>query len=234
MTHNTAHNSARERVLSAIREGRVVMRPKWHFFLLSSLLGVGGIVVFLTVVYLASFILFMLAQTGALAMPSFGPAGWHALVASIPWALLIFLALFLLILEILVRRFSFAYRRPLLYSALGILVAVLIGGSVMAQTPLHKKFPRYAEIHHIPMAPRLYRAYEHPRINNMRRGTVTELRMPAGFIMQTPFENQLYVIITPRTRLPFGADFAVDDAVVVFGERTATTVQAFGIRKLAQ
>ena len=40
------------------------------------------------------------------------------------------------------------------------------------------------------------------------------------------------VIITPKTRLPYGIELEMGDWVVVFGPGTATTVEAFGVREV--
>jgi len=56
---------------------------------------------------------FFLREGGAWYAPAFGGRGWFVLLHSAPLLLLFLVAVFALILEILVRKYSFAYRAPL-------------------------------------------------------------------------------------------------------------------------
>ena len=221
----------REKVLQAIRSGGVRMRPKWHFAVRAALMAAGAIILFLALLYLASFVLFVLRRTGVWFVPAFGPSGWYAFLRAIPWILVVVFLAFVATLEVLVRRYSFAYRRPLLISAFGIVLAVLLGGFILERMHFHGRFSGYAERNRLPFAGRLYREFGERRFRNVHAGTITALG-EHGFTMENRGGEALTVVITPRTRLPFGMDFSAGDAVVVFGERDDHTVQAFGIRRV--
>ena len=224
-------NSIKSDILEAIHEGKITMRPKWHFMLRSTLAIAGGVIIALTLLYLASLIIFVLRQDGVWFVPVFGPRGWFAFLISLPWLLIWLVLVFIVILEILVRHFAFAYRRPLLYSALAILCLVVLGGFLVAATGLHRHFGRYAVRNGLPFAGPLYRDAGRPTLPDVRRGKVLNTTT-TGFIMKSIPGDIVRVIITPRTRLPYGMDLIPGDGVIVFGHGTATTVEAFGMREV--
>lgn len=232
MDNETDKKPIQEKILQAIRSGRVKMRPKWRFVLHAALIVSGAILLLLALLYLVSFAVFSLRETGAWFVPAFGPRGWYAFLRAIPWFLIAVSLVFIAILETLVRRHSFAYRRPLLVSVCGIVLVVAIGSFIAGQAHFHGRFFRYAEGNRLPFAGRFYRAFGERHFRDVHAGTITALG-GRGFVMEDRSGEALTVAITPRTRLPFGMDFSAGDAVVVFGERDDHTVQAFGIRRVA-
>jgi hypothetical protein len=222
----------KERILDRIRSGQVVMRPKWHFVLKALLAAVGGLLLLLAALYLVSFILFVARQTGAWFGPGFGPPGVGALLRSLPWTLIILSVIFVAILEVLARRYAFAYRRPLLYSIAAIVLLVLVGGVLVA--PLHRALFRDMREHRLSMfAERFYRGFgplPFPS-RELYRGTVAELTS-GGLILEDFQGVTTSVRFTPRTRMIRGGTFAVGDEVAVFGMTSGTDVFAHGIRAL--
>lgn len=233
MENDQTKKTLREQVQDAIHSGRVKMRPKWHFALRAALAGIGGVMVGFTLLYLVSFVLFVLRHNGVLFVPMFGFFGWYAFFVSLPWLLIFFLVLFVVVLEVLVHRYAFAYRRPLLYSALAIAILAVLGGQLVAVTPLHRRMFISAQHGGLPVAGRFYRHYGRPHSRNIHPGVISELT-PQGFVMQNRLGESLTVILTRRTRLPLGADFFAGDGVVVFGDRDDHTVHALGVRKVRE
>ncbi|MBU4141685.1 hypothetical protein KKE99_02325, partial [Patescibacteria group bacterium] len=84
MENNKNQKSIKESILSVIKSGQVKMRPRWHFVLKTALAAFGVIILVLTVLYLASFIIFVLRQTGVLFVPAFGLQGWFAFFTNLP------------------------------------------------------------------------------------------------------------------------------------------------------
>ena len=233
MTDTRSNKALQERILSAIKSGQVKMRPKWHFVFRAALATIGAMLLLLTLLYLASFILFILRQTGVLFVSTFGLRGAFAFLIHLPWLLIFFVLVFVVVLEILVRRYSFAYRRPLLYSAFVILLLVLVGGYIVEASHVHRRISMYARDRSVPFARGLYRGYGEQRFRNIHPGDITEF-LGNGFRLRTRRAEDLNVIITPRTRIPFDAKFIVGDRVVVFGERKDDTIAAMGVRKVGK
>jgi hypothetical protein len=229
--NNDKNKSLGDNILNAIKKGEVKMRPKWHFILRGVLLGIGTALVVLTLLYIASFILFVLHQTGVWFLPSFGFQGLGLLFFSLPWILILIAAIFIFILELLVRQYSFAYRRPLLYSALGVIFLVLIGGFILAQTDLHPHFYRDARARRLPFGGELYRGYGSKPPRDIHPCMITEMT-ESEFKCQEPDDDIVTITITPDTTFPGGTDFMVNDKVLVIGPRQGNTITAHGITKI--
>lgn len=229
--NQTDQPSLRDKVAAAINSGRVKMRPRWQFVLAGGVSLVGIVMVLLALTYLASFIFFSLRQSGAWFVPVFGWRGALLLLRSLPWVLVGVAIIFIVLLELLVRRYAFAYRQPLLYTALGIVLVVTVGGIATARAPFHRGFLREAERHHLPFAGPLYRDFGLAHLENVFPGAITGLTSN-GFIMQTRRGENLTVVVTRDTRLPFGTNFHQADTVVVLGERQGDTLTAQGVRPI--
>jgi len=223
--------SIREDILAAIKSGQVKMRPKWLFVLKASLAVIGVLILLLTILYLASFIIFILRQTGVLFVPVFGYQGWYAFFAHLPLFLIILLIMFIVILELLVRNYSFAYRRPLLYSVLGISILAAIGAFAVANSSFHGGMSKYADKNRETFVGRFYGEYGRQRFGDVHRGIIMEM-INNGFTMRNRREEVLTIVVSRRTRLPLGADFSSGDIVVVFGPRDGNEVQAFGVQEI--
>lgn len=231
MENNEQTKTIKEHILATIESGQVKMRPRWHFALKAMLAALGGIILGLTVLYLASFIIFILRQTGVLFVPAFGWEGWFAFFTHLPIFLIILVIVFIIGLELLVRHCAFAYRRPLLYSAFGIFVLVIFGALAVVNSHLHGNLAKYANDNKDTFVGRFYVDYSQQRFPDVHRGMIIEMTNN-GFVMRDPGEESLTVFISRRTRLPFGADFSDGDIVVVFGSRDDGSVQAFGVQEI--
>jgi hypothetical protein len=225
------YDPVQEKVLGAINAGAVSMRPRWHFMLVAALVAIGSVIAFLSVIYLSSFIIFVLRRNGILFVPAFGVPGWFAFLVSLPWILIGLLLIFLIVLELLVRRYSFSHQRPLLVSVSVIFTMVMIGGVVVAATPFHRRVFGYVERHTFPVAGPMYHMFGDERVRMIHPGRIS-VTTTDGFDMNTHHGDEIHIIMTSSTQLPFGADFAPGDTVVVFGDRDGVTVTARGIREV--
>lgn len=222
-------------IMKAIRAGEIRMRPRWHFLLLSALSIIGAFIVFLTLLYVASLGIFFLRDSGVLFAPSFGLRGWFSLAHSLPWLLIGFLFVFVVILELLVRKFAFVYKKPLLTSVLGIITLILVGGFFIAQTPLHHTVmvsvrrgelpPPVGAIYGVPV--------RMPRPDDVYHGRILSIAHGGFIIVDEDGAGTTSVVVTPQTRLPYGEDFATGTRVMIVGDAVATgTVRAFGVREI--
>ena len=223
--------SIKGRVFEKINSGSAQKRPRSYFIAHATLLVVGMVLLLLTLLYLTSFIFFVMRQTGVWFVPAFGAPGFRTLILASPWLLILVAVIFVVLLEYLVKKYSFAYRRPLLYSVIGILVFVLIGGFVVARSPLHHAIYRHVRENRLPIAGPLYKEFGMKRLHDVHPGKITALT-DSGFTIETPGGEPLAVVVSAQTRFPFGSDLQVNDIVVVFGNRDNTTIQAFGVRRI--
>jgi hypothetical protein len=145
--------------------------------------------------------------------------------------LLLLIVLFVVVLEILVRHFSFGYRRSLFYTVFCILFLLVITGFILAQSSLHQGLWERAEANRLPLAGYLYQGMHDRLPRNLHQGIILVVT-ETGFTMQNIEEQVIFVNINEQTRLPFGSAFMPGDLVMVIGELEDETIEAFGIRKL--
>lgn len=144
-------DSIKNNVIKAIQDGKVAMRPKWHFILNAGLLFIGTVLALLALVYLVSFIIF--AQSVSHNVTE--------MLETLPWIVVFLAVVFIIIVEILVRRYSFSYRKPLLYTTLGILALVVLTGFIISRTGLHDDLSDRAHRGELPFGGEIYRRYDH-------------------------------------------------------------------------
>jgi hypothetical protein len=231
MNDNNEINSIRDNILKSITDGRVTMRPKWHFVLRAILLISGIVLAVLALLYLISFIIFILHQTGSWFVPSFGLHGINEFLISFPWLIVLVAAIFLILLEILVRRYSFGYQKPLLYTTVGILILVTIGGFVVAATPLHRSLFDSARNEHLPFGGGFYKQFGTPHRDSVAIGSITQVS-DTGYTIEDRRDMTFKIIISDGTNFPDGRDFQVGDSIAVFGDRTDNIIQAVGVKKV--
>lgn len=219
----------REQVLLAIESGQVKMRPKWHFAVKTALFLVGVVLAVFTLLYLTSFVIFILHQSGVWFMPAFGARGWREFLFSLPWLLVFLSAIFIILLQILIRRYSFAYGRPFMYSVGAILALAIAGGALLAQTSFHRRLFMRARDHHLPFAGGMYRQYGLRARGNAFAGVITEITAE-GYKISNNRNELLNVLVSAKTRMPPNLNLAIGDSIVVLGKREGDSVRAFGIR----
>lgn len=235
---NDPHDtSVRKDVMDAIRTGAVRMRPRWHFVLLSLLSVLGVLILLLTLLYVSSLIVFFLRDSGAWFAPAFGGRGWSDLLTGVSWRLVPLILLFIVVLELVVRRYRFVYKQPLLLSVLGILILVTVGGILIGQTPFHRQILISAR--HGELPPPMRFVYDdgalRPPPGELYRGTIISMGTSSFVISNANRPGTTTVLLSPRTRLPYGGDFGIGGMVVVIGDPMSTgTVRAFGVQEIGE
>ena len=219
-----------DRVLNKLENSQVKMRPKAYFVLRTILIALAIIVIALFALYLTSFIVFALRASGLWYLPKFGFNGIGALITLLPWLLILIAVLLIIVMEMLVKYFAFAYRRPILFSMLGIIVLVLLGGLMIDRTQFHANLFQKAQERRLPIAGELYRNFGAAKFQDVHRGTVSEITTK-GFLIETRGGQTLTILVTSNTRL-FEANIKKDDVIVIMGKRDNNTVQALAIRKI--
>ena len=221
-----------EKILKKIKKGKIKMKPR-PYFILKTILFVAGIVfAFLLTVFLASFIIFILRASGIFDFPAFGLRGLGMFFVSLPWLLVLFVIVFVIILEFLAKRFSVVYKRPLIYSILGIVIIVLLLGVFIARTPIHSKLLQGVQEGKLPVFEPLYK-WRHIRTpDNVYFGRVLNLA-DNGFEIETQEGEIFSILISSKTRFFQSVKYIKEeDAIMVIGDKDDSTIKALGVRKV--
>jgi hypothetical protein len=223
-------NDTKKIVLEQIRKGEVLMRPQWHFVLKSVLAFFGIAITGVLAIYLISFIMFVLRSSGLFFAPMLGPSGFIIFVLASPWLLIVLAVGFMITLEVLVRKYAFGYRKPLLYTGLIIVGVVTVGVYLISQTPMHRHFLEIARDGDITFISSMYREYGEQLSNHIYTGIISEVTND-GYVMQDHTGVTRKVVIDSNTFLPEGTMFQVGKKVVILGEiQTDTSLYARGTR----
>ena len=219
-------------VLDLIKEGRVKMKPKAYFIMKTSLLCLAVAALGLFIFYLVSFIIFALKASGAVFLPSLGLAGLAELLLSLPW-LLIFAAVFLLVvLEILVKHFSFVYRRPVLYSLAALLCFVAFGSFVVAKSGLHDNLFLRAQNNNLPLVGVIYHNLDVSKHHRWCQAMVLCFPADGWVLVQEASGRQIRIVTTTQTFFPFGQQIERGDILIILGDKNEDVVRVNAVRKV--
>ena len=224
----------KDQILEKIKHGNVKMRPRWKFILQAVLLAVGIVLVLLVLLYFFSFTIFTLRETGAWFVPFLGPQWLPIVFRSLPWIIILLSAFFVVVLEILFRHYSFAYRKPFIYSLILILVIMTIGGSLFA--PFHRGILKSARMGGFPAVEPFYRRFGPHRMDEagVYKGEFLAPVPPNGFIIEDVFGGTSTVIINPRTAFPSGSDFEQEESVLIYGRRMDNIIRADRVERISE
>jgi hypothetical protein len=219
------------RVVDVIKKTHTKMRPKWYFVAQAGLIIIAATMLFLLLLYVVSFIIFALHQDGAWFAPHLGFSGWSLFFTALPWGLLLFSLILLLLLANLLKRYTFVYHQPVFYLLIAFIVIVTLGGFFVAATSLHKGLSHYAE-NNIPFLGSFYEN-ETALPASVHRGEIIAFtNNNGGFVIENEFGATSTVVAAAG--VVFVGDLNIGDTVLVFGpQQDGGVITAFGIQRVA-
>lgn len=222
--------SISQNVLEQISSGHIKQTSRAYFMFRVGLFAVAMVVLALLVIYICSLVFFGLRSSGAWFAPGFGLSATRSALLIVPWVLIGCVVAAVVVLEILVKRFGFAYRRPAIYSVAGIVLLVVIAGYALALTPLHRSL--YRQAHTGPRPPfwgGLYKGFDAGLGHALHAGFVNDLA-EHSFLLNAREGADFQVRIVPTTQLPRERAVREGDFVLVFGPVVRDVIQAEGVR----
>ena len=231
MTEKRNNNSIKENLFERIEKDEVKMRPNSYFLAKSALAMLGLTIIVTSVVYLVSFVFFVLERNGAWILTSFGWKGIGIFLMSFPWILGLAVIVFIISLELLVKRVTFAYRAPIVYSMLGIVVVVFTIGFAVSKTSVHHGLYSQSRDGSVPIAGSLYRHYGKMKFHNTLIGMISGVE--DGKLLVETLEGDI-VTVTGVSDFDFPQirNIKVNDAIIVIGLRDGLEIKASDIRKI--
>ncbi len=212
------------RVLEAIKERDLRMRPRRYFVLRAVLVALGASLLFLILLYVASFVIYALHMDGLWFAPEYGLSGWMLFFSGLPWGLLLLSLAILLLLAVILRNYEFVYHQPLFYPLFAFVVLIAIGGFFLGTTALHPDLSHFAA-QNAPMLENFYE-YETAFPASVHRGVIISLGN-GGFVIADGFGVTSSIVGGPVQ------GFQVGDVVLVFGTRRDDgMIRAFGVQRV--
>ncbi len=231
MNTETTKENIKGEVLKKIISGEVAMKPKYYFVLKLCLLVLLVALVFLSSIFLLSYIIFNVRIGGEVFLLGFGKQGLYHFIVAFPWIMLILTTILLLTLDWLLKSFRFGYESPILYLFLFTLVIMTLLGSVINFTSFHKGLMQQAERSKLPFGGGFYDGLRKSHEDRgIFRGEVMSVE-EKGFNMKHRDEHIIRVIT------PLNMNLSVlneGDNVFVAGELINGEIRAYGVRKLAE
>lgn len=220
----------KDNLLARIKDGQLAMKPGWHFALKSVFYVSGLLLTLLIGIYLLSFVLFVLRETGLWWTPEFGMMGILFFVTMSPWLLITITGVFLATVYLLVRHFGHNYRHRATYTLMAVVLLLILGASIIDYLAVHDKVRQFSNERNIPGISPLYRHSPDRRPKDITPGQVIASTEQSLRIKNR--EGEYTVSITEAKR-PVGFIPKPGDHVLVFGSYTGTsTITAKGIRPL--
>lgn len=219
-------NNLKEKILEKIKKGEIKMRPRIYFIIETLLLLALIFLIVTLIIFLISFILFSLKMSGMWYLPRFGFMGIGIYLKSMPWLLIAISLILILILEILAKKFSFVWKRPIFYSLIIIILISLLGVFLVEKISFHPRMfleSRQRDSHF--MSP----IYRDSNLKDIHRGVVEEI-LEDGFIILNINNDFLKVSINRDTRII--QKIEEKDTVVVFGKKEGEIIKAIGVYKV--
>ncbi len=136
------NNHLSQRIMAKIKAGQIKAKPKIYFMAQTLFYAILNVAVFLTAVFLASFVAFALRLT---------KVSFLLAVLSLAAFLIIILNIFL------ARKFPTFYKHPLLLGLLTLLILIAISSAAVLKTPFHTKMLEISQQNNLPLISPLYR-----------------------------------------------------------------------------
>lgn len=231
MNNNLQKSAIAKKVLGRIKNDQIKMRSKKYFILRSILIILSVFFVAFFTLYLISLILFVLRASGVWYIYGLGFSGFKTSLILLPWFLIITATILLVILGILVKRFSFVYHRPILYLILSIIIFTLLGSFLIDKMQFHSCLFQKAQEERLPVMGKFYRDLNKEKDHNVCRGIVLDV-INNKLQIKTPRGKILNAHITSETEFFNGVDIKKYDVVIILGERNNNEIQVVSIRKI--
>jgi hypothetical protein len=237
MEHNH-EKSLKDEVLAKIHSRDISMLPRIYFTAKLAGLFILSVAIFLLSILIANYISFSIRINGHDALLSYGPHGFFAFLRFFPWPILILDIFFIAVLQHMVRKFSFGYRKPVLY-IYGLLFLICIGTGLVIDrdTRINDSFFEGGHREHPSAIGIFYRAFHAPHppgsgvcenctITSIQRNVLTAKTQMEESNSST---TSVRTIIVPQND-PLLPSLKVGDVIFAFGHEASGTLYAFGLR----
>ncbi len=228
----------RSKVLEKIDHGGIHKHSRIYFAIRVAILIALSIIALALAVFVLSFAIFSVHESGEQFLLGFGARGVATFLALFPWTALAVEVILLVLIELLFRRFTFGYRIPVLRALIGLFVCAAVGGIVVYLTPLHATLLRLAEQNELPVLGEWYEAiYASHAKSGVFRGTIGSIQGNQFVIFHNDGDHDAddgtWTVIAPAnfdmTLLKLGERVYVAGSPVQLG-----VVRAYGIQELSR
>ncbi len=231
MEKENNENLISKKIISKIKKGEIEMKPKFYF-LLKSLLVIGILfLIFFSIVFFGSLIIFISQKNNFFILSRMGFLGLQAIIFYFPWYLFLITLFLIVIIEVIAKNFKFIYRKPLIYSFLFIVIIAFVG-SIMVNNILHEPLFKMAKEERLPIGGRMYRDIGKIEIENIYFGKLLE-KKEEYWLMKINDNEIVQLKITDKTSgHRFLSEMEEGSNIVVIGEKDNNVINVLRFRKM--
>jgi hypothetical protein len=236
MNDSPPKKSIQDLVLEKVRSGKVLRRPRSGFVLRFAASCIVAALLFGVSVFVISFILFSLHESGEQFLIGYGFHGIAVFFTLFPWLSFVFGIVLLFVLEWLLRGFKFGYRIPLLHIFSALFAGSVVLGFLINFTPLHSLLLSHALKDELPFVGSAYsHVLDHHDESGVFRGIVISVNPPSFQINHDDYDHDTddgSYNVTPNS----GAEQAlpvVGDRVLVVGKSNGSVITADHVQLLS-
>jgi len=225
------NDSIKKDVLERIKKGEIKMKPKLYFVLRPIIFLFLLMLLFATVIYFLSFILFIFKINASGTLMVFGLRGLESIFLSLPWGLIILILVSIIVFEVLLVKFKFAWRRPVFYSLLGVIILFFLVGFAIHCTSLQRSLYSFSKEHALPALGPLYEEYERVDFHGVYCGVVSEISA-TGFELEWIDNPEVKFEVNVPSGFTKHKDLEEGDIVIVIGSRKDETINLVDLTEL--
>ena len=231
MNKHTEH--IKDSVLEKIRNEKVQMHSKVYFVCRVSVLFLATLGLLITSSLLISYIIFSITISDRLFLLGFGNQGIQAFLKLFPWHLVVLEVVLIIILEQIVRKFRWAYRRPLIWILLGIGIVSSICSLIITSSAFHERL--FIQSTQLGPLKNLYQDIQKPSgKRDIFHGQIVDIK-GYTFIITDLDHSPSHTLETIKVHIAKTTkvfnDLRIGDLVFVAGELNNGEITAYGIRK---
>lgn len=219
----------KKNIIERIKAGEVRQIPKWHFVLRSLLAFLFLLAVTTTTIYLMTFVGLVFKEHELFHLCHMGSRGVFLFMHTAPWFLLGVTILLVGVIHILIRKYSFAFTRPLFFTIAGVVIFTGLIATGVFIFDKNSRFARMGEGREIPLLNVLEKEYRQDFFGDIIHGRVVS-REVNSFVMESERTHTLYTVFLPHS-FDEGESLASGDFVMVLGKREAGIIYAEKIEK---
>ena len=223
----------KNKVFEKIRKGNIRIKPRIYFVMQVVLLVALSFLALALAVFIMSFVIFSLQESGEQFLLSFGHRGILTFLVLFPWTIFIIDILLFVIIEWLLRRFKFGHRIPVLYIFATIIGVAFIFSVIINFTQFHSFLLNKADNDELPVLGKWYESiHDSHAAQGVFRGNIISIQNNT-FVMSHDDKDLDADDGTWTISLPSGSDILnlhIGDNVYVAGNVTGGIVHAYGIQ----
>lgn len=211
--------------MAQIKADHLTMRPKLYFLVGSTLLGVGFAATILIALFFTLVSSFHMRTHETFKYAWFGSSGLTPLLHTIPWIPIFITILAFMAGIYLLKQYDFSYRANYTALAISLTLGVIIAGTILDHLGTNQPLRR---------VPPLQPLYQQNFVNSNRLvGTIISLDTSTATII-SPEGIEAIIVWDENTRMPFGGQFAIGEAIQAVGSWDGDKFIAKGIARRAR